>query len=239
MHYIKPKHTDILYPSTFSTSYYIRTLLRKNLILIREKYIQHLKKPDIIDFGCGSMPYKELFNNYINKYIGVDIPGNENAQYVVNENGTTNVPDEYAPLIISTQVLEHVPSPHNYLRECFRILKPGGTLILSTHGHWKYHPDPTDYWRWTCDGLTKIVKDGGFEVLSLHGILSFPALSLQLLQDAWILYFPKTFLRPLCIFFMQQLIRIVDKVSLLSKKNRIYLNKEAAVFFIIAQKKSY
>ncbi len=43
--------------------------------------------------------------------------------------------------------------PGLYLSECFRVLRPGGQLLLSTHGVFPYHPDPVDLWRWTCEGL--------------------------------------------------------------------------------------
>ena len=51
--------------------------------------------------------------------------------------------------VLSTQVLEHVADPGALPAERFRVLRPGGRLLLSTHGIFVYHPDPDDYWRWT------------------------------------------------------------------------------------------
>ncbi len=81
------------------------------------------------------------------------------------------VPGEPVPLkdgcadgLVSFQVLEHVWDLDWYLGECRRLLKPGGWLLLSTHGTWLYHPHPTDFRRWTRDGLIRELTIRGFTV---------------------------------------------------------------------------
>jgi SAM-dependent methyltransferase len=64
--------------------------------------------------------------------------------------------------VTSFQVLEHVWDIDWYLRESYRILKPGGWLLLSTHGTWLFHPHPTDFRRWTRPGLEDEIKARGF-----------------------------------------------------------------------------
>ena len=59
--------------------------------------------------------------------------------------------------------------PALYLSECFRVLRPGGRMLLSTHGMFVYHPDPDDYWRWTCAGLQHVVERGGLRGRALRG----------------------------------------------------------------------
>ena len=41
--------------------------------------------------------------------------------------------------IISTEVIEHLYDPARFLRNCYAVLKPGGTLVLTTpyHGYFK------------------------------------------------------------------------------------------------------
>lgn len=42
-------------------------------------------------------------------------------------------------VVLSTEVIEHVYDPRGFLRNCFDLLKPGGTVILTTpyHGYLK------------------------------------------------------------------------------------------------------
>jgi len=84
-------------------------------------------------------------------------------------------------VVVSFQVLEHVRDVPAYLAEARRVLKPGGRLFLSTHGVWPYHPHPTDFWRWTADGLRVTCEDGGFAVEQFHALCG-PA--------AWMAIFP-------------------------------------------------
>jgi SAM-dependent methyltransferase len=72
--------------------------------------------------------------------------------------------------VLSTQVLEHVPDTAAYLRETRRVLKPGGRLVLTTHGIWQDHPGPLDLRRWTLDGLARDVAACGFRVTACDGL---------------------------------------------------------------------
>ncbi len=72
-------------------------------------------------------------------------------------------------VVMSTQQLEHVTDPGEVLTEARRILVPGrGTLLLSTHGVWVHHPDPLDLWRWTEQGLVRLIEQHGFRVARVH-----------------------------------------------------------------------
>lgn len=72
---------------------------------------------------------------------------------------------------MSFQVLEHVWDLDWYLGEALRLLTPGGWLLLSTHGAWLYHPHPTDYRRWTRDGLVRELESRGFVVQKVSAVV--------------------------------------------------------------------
>jgi SAM-dependent methyltransferase len=127
----------------------------------------------VLDFGSGGSPYRSLFGSCT--YDRADLAGS--AADLDFEYG----PDSVLPAatsnydcVLSSQVLEHVASPPAYLAECYRALKPGGQLILSTHGTFEDHACPYDYWRWTVYGLRKLVEEVGFEVEALKKLTTGP-----------------------------------------------------------------
>jgi SAM-dependent methyltransferase len=102
------------------------------------------------------------------RVIGVDIEPGDGVDVVASPEGRTFLPDACADLVVSFQVLEHVRLPERFLAECRRILRPGGILLLTTHGTYPFHPDPLDLHRWTGEGLVRLA--GGFEEVEATGI---------------------------------------------------------------------
>jgi SAM-dependent methyltransferase len=163
----------------------------------------------VVDYGCADRPYVDFLPYGVN-YVGVDLPGNPKADLELGPDGTIPLPSGSVDLVMSTQVLEHVEDPRAYLAECARVLRPGGKLLLSTHGLMYYHPDPEDYWRWTCAGLRRLLEDQGFGVVELRGLLGLVAASLQLIQDRTCWQVPRR-VRRVYIAGMQLLIALSDR----------------------------
>jgi SAM-dependent methyltransferase len=184
----------------------------------------------VVDYGCGNMPYRPLFEPHVKSYVGCDFPGNELADFTLANSSLTPLQESRADIVLSTQVLEHVTEPMAYLEECKRLLRKGGLVILSTHGQYSYHPDPNDYWRWTSEGLKKIVTDSGFNLLSFRGILGPAAYGVQFWQDAVL---PRVHwrLRKAFTYVMQGIIRMFDRRYSHEQKAR-----DACVYLLVAQK---
>ena len=137
----------------------------------------------------------------------------------------------YVPeFVLSNQVLEHVDSPAGYLQEAYRILKPGGKIIITTHGYWYYHPTPNDYWRWTSAGLRKTIEKEKFSIQSFFGIMGLAASGIQLFQDAIINKAPKFLVAPISLI-MQSLIIIFDGIH-----NQQQRNRDASLYVVVATK---
>ena len=119
-------------------------------------------KLTILDFGCGGSPYRHLFPNA--DYRRADIETSKNLDFQIDKEGRVNAPNGAFDLVLSTQVLEHCPDPSVYLSEARRVLRPGGKLLLTTHGIFEDHGCPYDFLRWTADGLDRSIRTAGFAV---------------------------------------------------------------------------
>ncbi|MGB8167266.1 MAG: class I SAM-dependent methyltransferase [Chthoniobacteraceae bacterium] len=136
----------------------------------------------ILDFGCGGSPYRALFPQA--DYRRADFTAMEGLDYRVGPDSRVDAPSETFDLVLSTQVLEHVAEPAIYLAEAWRALKPGGRLLLTTHGVYPDHGCPYDFWRWTADGLRRALGGVGFSVETMQQ-LTCDARALHYLWDVY------------------------------------------------------
>lgn len=159
-------------PPIWQHDYHVLKKLYYSLQSFLSKYAAVKKKKlTLVDYGCGSMPYKSLYSSYISRAIAVDIGKNPYADILVKEDEPIPLENHSVDIILSTQVLEHVRDVKFYLFQCNRLLKKNGLLLLSTHGLWPYHDFPADYRRWTRKGIEEEIKGAGFSLLETQSIL--------------------------------------------------------------------
>ncbi|HSV10126.1 MAG TPA: class I SAM-dependent methyltransferase [Hanamia sp.] len=149
-------------PSIINPFYIIRKSLLKNI----RKFSGNLSGK-IMDFGCGSKPYKNLFNAI--EYIGVDFENeghpHDNEQIDVYYNGK-NLPfeDQYFDSVLCSEVVEHVFELTITLNEINRVMKTGGNILITCPFVWNEHEVPFDYARYTRFALKDILEKNGFEI---------------------------------------------------------------------------
>ena len=63
-------------------------------------------------------------------------------------------PDDSFDTVVSTEMLEHDSAFWLSLAEMGRVLRPGGSLLLTTRGNgFPRHSHPHDYWRFMDDSV--------------------------------------------------------------------------------------
>lgn len=118
----------------------------------------------LLDVGCGQMPYRGLFP-HIQRYVGIEHPNHhhpDDRPTMWAEGMHLPFPDAAFDSVLATQVLEHVPEPALLLAELCRVLRPGGVLLLSAPHIWELHEQPYDFYRYTCYGLSYLLRQAGF-----------------------------------------------------------------------------
>lgn len=150
------------------------------------KFSKFVNQSDVVmDFGCGGghMPA----NLVVQRKIGVEINpvARKRAESQLDQvlEKIEEVPNRSIDVVVSNHALEHVPFPIQALREIYRVLKPGGKLLLCV---------PIDDWRtqrhydaaninnhlntWSPQILGNSLREAGFEVRPE---------SLKILTHAW------------------------------------------------------
>jgi SAM-dependent methyltransferase len=143
--------------------------IRKNILdAIKEN--AHYLSGIMMDFGCGSKPYKSFF--HIDQYIGVDFNGDghdhSNENIDVYYNGKT-IPfdNNYFDSILCSEVFEHLFNIDEILPELNRVLKIRGMILITCPFIWNEHEVPNDYCRYTSYGITHLLKINGFKIVKV------------------------------------------------------------------------
>jgi len=129
---------------------------------------RHLFKGKVLNAGAGSRDLSPLVEGEL---FNQDIKAAPHIRFV-SPLHKIPVADGFFDVIICNAVLEHVENPDEVLEEFKRVCRPGGTLYLCIPFMQPEHLDPTDFQRYTLDGLKRTVTQHGFRVTEGGGVHS-------------------------------------------------------------------
>jgi SAM-dependent methyltransferase len=76
--------------------------------------------------------------------------------------------------VLIFDTLEHVENVHQAMEEIYRVLKPGGMVILSSVMKFPIHDYPSDYWRFTPKAFELLLKRFEVHDVEFDGDPDFP-----------------------------------------------------------------
>lgn len=94
---------------------------------------------NVVELGCGSGYGMQILAASCNWYVGLDkyIPDNRKADFntaffKARFPDLDNIGSNSFDTVICFQVIEHVKEDQRFLKEAWRLLRPGGKLLLTT-----------------------------------------------------------------------------------------------------------
>lgn len=150
----------------FSRPQYQVKLLVERLLSINRKKVNSL-----LDVGGGfDAQYKSMLMKLARSYTNMEIDSGE-AVDVVGTIYSIPFPKSKFDIVTSFMVMEHLNRPMEGMIECNRVLKKKGYLLLTTVQYWHTHNYPSDYFRYTRNGLEYLCQESGFKVIKIwsHG----------------------------------------------------------------------
>jgi SAM-dependent methyltransferase len=182
----KLRGTDLVRPSLRDFAYLDN---RRRIELLAEHAAKLPQVKNLLDVGGKGKPYACFFASRVANHYVMDIAPSLSVD-VVGDARNMPFSDASMDVVLITQVLEHVPDPIAVIGEIQRVLKPGGTLLLTVPSIFPQHGSPGDYWRYMPQGLQWILRD--FHSVSVQGeagtiptIFLVLNVYLQLLTGPW------------------------------------------------------
>lgn len=195
---------------------------------LTEQYLRGYRGSPLLDLGCGRGEFLHGFAEQGFQATGFDRSRPEQPRFtdkvVVGdyEQGGLPFEDQEFSVLFNKSVFEHVRDISPLLRECHRVLAPGGrmiSLVPDWMAQWRHFYDDWTHVRpFTLTGLRECVQSHGFEVREARRFRQLPLLwerpYLKPLADAACLL-PSAFKRSKFVRFSQEwmLLVVADRVD--------------------------
>ncbi len=154
----------------FNETYRGKTIARTLFNLEIKKHVKNIGGV-IIDLGGGKNPsYERFWNINPEKFIRVDINKKSEPDVIADLNEPLPFSNNFADVIFLFNVIYILENPGIVLKEIYRVLKPGGKLFITSPFIFNEAKEPTDYWRFTSEGLEKLLKESDFNTITIESV---------------------------------------------------------------------
>lgn len=137
--------------------------------MLFERHAREYFRPElsVLEIGPDELPstYQQLVGSRATMWDSLDLLDRPGLTYPSSPEYAFPVDDGAYDIVLSGQVIEHVPRIWVWMRELARVCKPNGFVITINPVSWPYHEAPRDCWRAYPAGMTALYEDCGLDVL--------------------------------------------------------------------------
>lgn len=101
-------------------------------------------------------------------YIGCDLQEGPRVDRIEDIHALSFADDSIGT-VLAADTLEHVADPIRAMNEIYRVLKPGGTVAITSVMFFVIHEHPWDFWRFTPEGFEKLLEPFEQRLAAGHG----------------------------------------------------------------------
>ena len=212
----------------FGTSY-----RRKSLDKLLEQN-KHYYKGIVLDIGGRDRGKFQKPKNKVEKWIFADVEKKYHPDIILDVTNMIKIENGSINVINATELFEHVLNPEKGLKECYRVLKKNGVIILSMPFLYPIHNDVYDFQRWTEEKWKRELGKTGFKIEKFEIMGRYFVFLCDMKKD-FINSLPTLLRRFCCLLYplMDFLVKL-DEAKFI--KNNERLNKYHGGYFIICRK---
>jgi len=206
------------------------------LDVLQEKY-NYLYEGIVLDIGGRDLGEYKKPKDKVKKWIFADINKDNNPDIVLDVANMEKIESNSIDVVNAIELFEHVQDIEKGIKECYRVLKENGLLLLSSPFLFHVHADPYDFQRWTSIKWRSELLKNGFKIEKLIVMGKFFSFFAQMI---------KTMLRSIAAYLYKGrliLSTILPFLNLMTRldnrsfvKNHPVLDNYHYGYFIIARK---
>lgn len=153
--------------------------------VVYQRLATHCVGRDVLEAGCGEGYGADLIADSARRVVAVDYDeatvAHVRTRYprveVLHANlAELPLPDASMEVVVNFQVIEHLWDQPQFVKECARVLRPSGLLMMSTPNRITFSPgrdtpiNPFHTRELNADELTELLVDAGFSDVSVSGV---------------------------------------------------------------------
>jgi SAM-dependent methyltransferase len=153
--------------------------------VVYQRLLDRCAGRDVLEAGCGEGYGADMIAGVARRVVGLDYDESAvthvRARYPRVDMRQANLaelplPDADVDVVVNFQVIEHLWDQGQFAKECLRVLRPSGVLMMSTPNRITFSPgrdtpiNPFHTRELNAEELVELLRDAGFDIEGIYGV---------------------------------------------------------------------